>query len=62
MSVDLTNAKSTDAFKGFPSGSAGKESTYNIGDWVQPLGWGDTLEKGKATHYSILSWRIAWTI
>ena len=45
MSVDLTNAKSTDAFKGFPSGSAGKESTYNIGDWVQSLGWGDTLAR-----------------
>ena len=58
----LTNVKSTDVFKGFPSGSAGKESTCNIGDWVQSLGWGDPLEKGKATHSSILSWRIAWTI
>ena len=23
--------------------------------WVQSLGWEDTLEKGKATHFSILS-------
>jgi len=26
--------------------------------WVQSLGWEDTLEKGKATHSSILAWRI----
>ena len=25
---------------------------------VQSLGWEDTLEKGKATHSSILAWRI----
>ena len=28
---------------------------------VQSLGWKDTLEKGKATHSSILAWRIPWT-
>ena len=26
--------------------------------WVQSLGWEDPLKKGKATHSSILSWRI----
>ena len=26
--------------------------------WVQSLGWEDPLEKGKATHSSILVWRI----
>ena len=26
--------------------------------WVQSLGWEDPLEKGMATHSSILSWRI----
>ena len=30
--------------------------------WVQFLGWEDPLEKGKATHSSILAWRIRWTI
>ena len=30
--------------------------------WVWSLGWEDPLEKGKATHSSILSWRIPWTI
>ena len=29
--------------------------------WVQSLGWDDPLEKGMATHSSILSWRIPWT-
>jgi len=26
--------------------------------WVRSLGWEDPLEKGMATHSSILSWRI----
>ena len=26
--------------------------------WVQSLGWEDPLEEGKATHSSILAWRI----
>ena len=30
--------------------------------WVQSLGWEDPLEKGKATHPSILAWRIPWTV
>jgi len=30
--------------------------------WVQSLGWEDTLEKEKATHSSILAWRIPWTV
>ena len=30
--------------------------------WVRSLGWDDPLEKGKATHSSILAWRISWTI
>ena len=29
--------------------------------WVQSLGWEDLLEKGMATHYSMLTWRIPWT-
>ena len=28
---------------------------------VQPLGREDPLEKGMATHFSILAWRIPWT-
>ena len=30
--------------------------------WVHSLGWEDPLEKGKATHSSVLTWRIPWTI
>ena len=29
--------------------------------WVQSLGWKDPLEKGTATHSSLLAWRIPWT-
>ena len=28
--------------------------------WVQSLGQEDPLEKGTATHISILAWRIPW--
>ena len=29
--------------------------------WVQSLAWEDPLEKGMATHFSILAWKIPWT-
>ena len=29
--------------------------------WVRFPGWEDPLEKGMATHSSILAWRITWT-
>jgi len=29
--------------------------------WVQSLGWKDALEKGMATHSSILTWKSPWT-
>ena len=29
--------------------------------WVQSLGWEDPLQKGMATHSSILAWTIPWT-
>ena len=29
--------------------------------WGQSLGWEDPVERGMATHYSILAWRIPWT-
>ena len=28
--------------------------------WVRSLGWEDPLQKEKATHSSILAWRIPW--
>ena len=30
--------------------------------WIQSLGWEDLLEKGMATHSSILAWRTPWTV
>ena len=48
----------------FPGGSDGKESSCNAGDagdLVRSLGWEDPLEKGMATHSSILTWKIPQT-
>ena len=42
-------------------GSDRKESACNAGDPVQSMGQEDPLEKGMATHSSILAWRIPWT-
>ena len=47
---------------GFPCGSAGKEFACNAGDMGLIPGLGRSLEKGKATHSSILAWRIPWTV
>ena len=30
--------------------------------WLRSLGWEDALEKGMATHSSILAWRVPWTV
>ena len=30
--------------------------------WVQSLYWEHPMEKGKATHSSIIAWRIPWTV
>ena len=30
--------------------------------WVRSLGWEDPLEKGKATHSSMVAWRIPWAV
>ena len=45
----------------FPGGSASKESASNAATQVQCLGQEDPLEKGMATHSSILAWKIPWT-
>jgi len=48
-------------FKGFLSGSDGKEFACNAGDSGLIPGPGRTLEKRMATHHSIVAWRIPWT-
>ena len=50
----------TPVFLGFPCGSAGKESTCSTGALTLIPVWGRPLEKGNATHSSILAWRIPW--
>ena len=44
--------------RGFPGGSDGKESPAMQETQVQFLGWEDPLEKGSATHSSVLG--LAW--
>ena len=45
----------------FPGGSHGQESACSVGDQVQSLGQEDPLERGMATHSSILARRTPWT-
>ena len=44
----------------FAGGSDHKELLVILETWVQSLGLEDALEKGTATHSSILAWRIPW--
>ena len=46
---------------GLPAGSDIKNPPAMRETWVRSLGWEDSLEKGMATHSSILAWRIPWT-
>ena len=48
-------------FSGFSGGSGGKESACQCRDAGSIPSWEDPLEKGMATHSSILAWRIPWT-
>ena len=43
----------------FPGSSAGKNRPVMWETWVCSLGWEDSLEKGKATHSTLLAWRIS---
>ena len=45
---------------GFLGGSVVKNCLLMQEMQVQSLGWEDPLEKGMATHSSILVWRISW--
>ena len=46
---------------GFPVAQMVKNLPAMQEIWVQSLGQDDPLKKGKATHSSILAWRILWT-
>ena len=45
----------------FPGGSVVKNLPSKQEMQVQSLGQEDTLEKGMATHSSVLVWEISWT-
>ena len=45
----------------FTGGLGGKESACSSGDSSLIPGWEDLLEKGTATHSSVLTRRIPWT-
>ena len=45
---------------GFPGGSVVKYPPANEGGWVLIPGEEGSLEKGMATHSSILAWNIPW--
>ena len=46
---------------GLPGGSVVKNLPATQEKWVRCLGQEDPLEKGMATHSSILTWEIPWT-
>ena len=46
---------------GLPGGSDNKGYAFNVGDLGLIPGSGRSLEKGMATHSSILAWEILWT-
>ena len=52
----------TPVFLGSPCVSAGKESACNAGDLGSIPALGRYPGKGKATHSSILTWIILWTV
>ena len=47
--------------EGFSGGSDVKNLPAMQETWVPSLGGEDALEKGMATHSSILTWEIPWT-
>ena len=48
-------------FVGFPGGSVVKNLPVKQETRVWSLDWENPLEKGMATHSSILAWEILWT-
>ena len=56
-----TNGGEDGHIQGSPGGSAGKESACSTGDLGSILGLGRSLEKGMATHFSVLTREIPWT-
>ena len=61
--MDVSNLISGSSAFGLPFvGQLVKNPPAMRETWVESLGWEDPLEKRKATHSSILAWRIPWTL
>ena len=56
------NGERQSTFLLIPDSLVGKESACNAVDPSSIPGLGRPLEKGKATHSSILAWRIPWIV
>ena len=52
----------TASLLGFPVAQLVKNLCSVRETWVGSLGWEDPLEKGTATHSSVLARRIPWTV
>ena len=61
LACETTKWHWTVYLRGFPGGSDGKESPALQETQIQSLGGEDPLERGMATHSSILAWRIPRT-
>ena len=59
--LNINTHTHTHTQKDFPGGSEYKEYACNAGDLGLISGLGRSLEKGMATHSSIIAWRIPWT-
>ena len=46
---------------GFPDDSVIKYTPAMLGTWIRSLVQEDPLEKGMATQFNILAWKIPWT-
>ena len=58
---DWSDLAAAAAVAGFPDGSDGKDSACNVGHLDLIPGQEDPMERGMATHSSILAWQILWT-
>ena len=72
LNWDLSCLSDTDCLSHQSLNRGGPQHTFNSGQlvknlparretWVRSVCWADPLEKGKATHSSLLTWRIPWT-
>ena len=58
--LEMGMATHSTVFLDFPGGSDGKEFACSAGNLGSISRLGRSLEKGMATHSSILAWRIPW--